>query len=59
MWAYNLQIPPVNGKQKFAALTNEKQDTFDQLHTDSTVKRSKVGPKNKKKIKISRKRSIC
>jgi hypothetical protein len=30
MLACNLQISPANGKQKFAAMINEKQDTFDQ-----------------------------
>jgi hypothetical protein len=42
MLAKNLQICPANGKQRCAALTNKKQDNFDQMHANNIVKVSAV-----------------
>jgi hypothetical protein len=33
-----LKFLAINGKQGLAALTNEKEDIFDQIHADNIVK---------------------
>jgi hypothetical protein len=51
MSAQNLRISSVNGKEGPAALTNEKQETFDKIYVDNLVKRPGVRI-NRKKYKI-------
>jgi hypothetical protein len=34
-----MQIPPSNGKQGCAALTNNNQENFDQIHAHNWIKR--------------------
>ncbi len=51
MPAWNLQIPPVNGKQGPAVLTNKKQENFDQTHAENPVKQSGISI-DRKKYKI-------
>ncbi len=48
----NSSIPPANEKQEPAALTNKKQDNFDQIIAHYLVKWSKVHIYNKKYIII-------
>ncbi len=37
-----LEIPPANGKQGPAALTNDKQENSDQIHADNKAQRSVI-----------------
>jgi hypothetical protein len=54
MPGWNLKFLAINGKQGLAALTNEKEDIFDQIHANNIVKRSGVHIHHKKyKKKIS------
>ncbi len=41
-WSENMQIPKPNGKLGPAALTNNKQENFDQIHADNMIQYNKV-----------------
>ncbi len=43
-------LPPANGKQGPAALTNNKQKNYDQIHADNKVQRSGIRITRKKYV---------